>query len=364
VPEQPSVTIVAANLDIVGGHCVQAQALIDCLREDGFDARLLPINPRFPYGLGWLRRLPGIRTLVNQLFYLPSLTRLAQTDVVHIFSASYSSFLLAPLPAIVAGKMFGRRVVLHYHSGEADDHLSSWGLFVHPWLRLADKLVVPSEYLKGVFACHGYQVRVVPNIVDLTAFRYRPRRPIAPNFLSTRNLEPYYRVDIIIEAFARFLKSHATATLTITGYGSLERRLRLLAKRVAGDRVEFLGRLEPSSMPHVYDEADVFLNASVVDNQPVSILEAFASGLPVITTATGDIRSLVRRGKTGVIVPPSDPAAMAAAMSATLEKPERALEMAERAHDEVNRFTWRNVRSLWTEIYSSVHSERTVPRAI
>jgi L-malate glycosyltransferase len=122
--------------------------------------------------------------------------------------------------------------------------------------------------------------------------------------------------------------------------------------------VNFVGRVQPSAMPRVYERASVFLNASVVDNQPVSILEAFASGLPVITTPTGDIANLVRGGKTGVIVPPRDPEAMAAAMIATIETPERAFEMAERARDEVGRFTWLHVRDRWRDVYRASRSER------
>ena len=138
-----------------------------------------------------LRRLPYARTILNQLLYLPRLTVLRRADVVHVFSGSYWSFLLAPVPAMLAGRAFGKRVVLHYHSGEAADHLQHWGALVHPWLRLAHEIVVPSPYLREVFGAHGYDVRVIPNIVDLTPFRFRDRSTIEPRFLSIRNLEPY-----------------------------------------------------------------------------------------------------------------------------------------------------------------------------
>ena len=155
----------------------------------------------------WMRRLPYARTALNQLLYVPGLSRLASYDVVHVFSASYASFLLAPVPAMLAARLFNKRVVLHYHSGEAEDHLAHWGALVHPWLKLADEIVVPSAYLRDVFAKFGYRARVIPNVVDLTVFDYRERRPLRPRLLSTRNLEQYYRVDVIIEAFARFQKT-------------------------------------------------------------------------------------------------------------------------------------------------------------
>src|SRR5437879_13043163 len=102
---------------------------------------------------------------------------------------------------MLAARRFGKRIVLNYHSGEAEDHLARWGRLVHPWLRLADEIVVPSEYLKAVFARHGYRARVVPNIVDTGRLRYRARPPLRPRLLSTRNLEPDCRVDNNLSAF-------------------------------------------------------------------------------------------------------------------------------------------------------------------
>ena len=104
-------------------------------------------------------------------------------------------------------------------------------------------------------------------------------------------------------------------------------------------------------MPDVYDGADVFLNASVVDNQPVSVLEAFAAGVPVVSTSTGDLAALVRDGETGVLVPADDPAAMAKAMLHVLELPERARALARAAREDVQRFTWPRVREAWARVY-------------
>src|SRR4029077_6313429 len=92
-------------------------------------------------------------------------------------------------------------------------------------------------------------------------------------------------------------------------------------------------------MPKPYEAAAVLVNASVVDNQPLSVLEAFAAGLPVVSTATGDIGALVRDGETGLVVPANDPATMAKALTVVLEYPVRALRMARQARSEVEAFT-------------------------
>ena len=344
---RPRIALVDASLDILGGQGVQARALVEALRADGYRVAFVPINPRFPRGLRWLRRIPYARTLLNQLLYLPSLLRLARADVVHVFSASYWSFLLAPLPAMLAAKLFRARVVLHYHSGEAADHLSTWGVLVHPWLRLADAIVVPSDYLKRIFAEHGYVARVIRNVVDLSRLTYRERLPLRPRLISTRNLEPYYRVDVVLDAFRRLRVAVPEATLTIAGYGSEESRLRSLA----GEGVRFTGKVDPAAMPALLDEADIFVNASIVDNQPVSLLEACAAGLPVVSTPTGDIAAMVRHEETGLLVPPLDAGALASAVVSLLRDPASAASLARQAREEIDRYTWAAVRDEWASVY-------------
>jgi glycosyltransferase involved in cell wall biosynthesis len=350
-PAGPRIALVVASLEILGGHGVEAFTLATHLRQEGRDVMLLPINPPFPRALRWARRVPYARTVVNQALYQPSLRRLRGVDVVHVFAASYWSFLLAPAPAILAARRFGGRVVLNYHSGEAEDHLDRWGPLVHPFLRMADAIVVPSEYLRAIFARHGYEARVIPNVVDLSRFAYRERAPRCPRLVSTRNLEPYYDVGNTLDAFAQLAPRLPEATLTVAGYGSQEAALRRQAAALGGDRVRFLGRVEPSAMPALYDGADIFLNSSIVDNQPLSVLEAMAAGLPVVTTPTGDIAALIRHGETGLIVPPGDPAAMAKAVLDLLDDPEGARRMAQRARARVEEHGWPRVRERWLAEY-------------
>ncbi|MEX2334359.1 MAG: glycosyltransferase family 4 protein, partial [Pseudohongiella sp.] len=146
------VAVIAPGLDILGGQGIQAAALVEALRGEGFEIDFIPMNPTFPGGLRWLRKLPYLRTLLNQVLYRWSLKRIARVDIVHLFSASYWSFLLAQVPAIKASRQYGKPVILNYHSGEADDHLRNWGKRVHPWLAMVNRIVVPSVYLKQVIA--------------------------------------------------------------------------------------------------------------------------------------------------------------------------------------------------------------------
>src|SRR5262249_8989272 len=160
-----------------------------------------------------------------------------------------------------------------------------------------------------------------------------------------------YRVDVVLEAFARVKAAVPAATLIVAGCGSEERRLRRLAGTLEGDSVRFVGRIDPERMPAVYADADVFVNASVVDNQPVSIIEAPSAGLRVVSTPPGDIRFMPRDGDAGVLVPPDNPPAMAAALLGLCHDPSRARRLALRARHEAARYTWPAVRDRWAEAY-------------
>jgi glycosyltransferase involved in cell wall biosynthesis len=161
-----------------------------------------------------------------------------------------------------------------------------------------------------------------------------------------------YAVDNTIEAFARIRERFPEATLRVAGGGSEEGRLRALAAQRADGAVRFFGRVQPRDMPEFLDEADIFLNSSVVDNQPLSVLEAFAAGLPVVSTPTGDIANMVTDMESGRLVPPGDPAAMASAAIWLLERPSQAAAIARRAERELEKHSWSHVRDQWAGVYA------------
>jgi glycosyltransferase involved in cell wall biosynthesis len=353
---RPKIAMVAPSLGILGGQAVQAKVLADHLRADGYAVELVPINPPFPRGAGWLKRLRYIRTVANEGLYLPTLRKLRSAEVVHVNSASYWSFLLAPLPAIVAARRWGKPILLNYHSGEADDHLANWGSLVHPWLKMVDKIVVPSLFLRDVFARHGYEAEVIHNVIDTGRFRYRERLPLLPEFLSVRNFEPHYGVEYTLIAFAMIQTVFPAASLTVAGQGPQEPELRHLAQALSLRNVRFIGAVEPASMADLYDSHSVFLNSSFVDNQPLSVLEAMASGMPVVSTPIGDIPNMVEDGESGTLVRVGDPYAMAKAATLLLQQPERAALMAARAKESLMQYDWSKVGRAWADTYRRLAS--------
>lgn len=359
------VGIVVASIDILGGQAIQALRLMEGLRaEPGIEAELLPINPRLPRPLRWLQRIKYVRTLVTSIAYIASLlVRLPRFDVVHVFSASYFSFLLAPTPAVLISKLYGKPVLLNYHSGEAEDHFRRWRRTALPILRLADRVVVPSDYLVRVFARCGIKAEAVYNTVDCARFPFHERLPLKPVLLSNRNLEPHYNVACTLRAFALIQQRMPEARLIVAGDGSQRCSLHELADRLKLRNIDFAGAVSPERMPELYDEAGIFVNASNVDNQPLSIIEAFASGLSVVTTIAGGIPDMIAHEVTGLMIACDDHESMANNVIRLLEDPELASTMAGRAFVESGKYQWSAVRNQWLSAYRELARQEMEERA-
>ncbi len=351
------VAIVAASLRILGGQAVQAEQLLEKWRNDPeIEAWLVPINPVPPPPFDKLLSVKFLRTVITQILYWPLLWReVARADLVHVFSASYSSFWLAPFPAVLIAKLLSRPVVLNYHSGEAPDHLRRSRLACRV-MRWCDINVVPSSFLRDVLARFGIAASVVHNTIDLARFPYRVREPLRPRLLSTRNLEPLYNVACTLRAFARVQARLPDASLTVVGSGSQDAALRRLAENLGLRHVTFAGRVAPEQIPHYYADADVYVQTPSIDNLPLSVLEAFASGLPVVATAVGGVPTMLADGVHGRLARDGDDTQVADHLLALLNEPEYARQLAAAAHESCAKYEWPVVRAGWLDAYRAAHA--------
>lgn len=344
--------VVAPSLGILGGQSVNAQRLIERLVEDpDIEVSFLPHDPTLPGPVQHLKRVKYLRTLATFAAYLVSLRRLRRYDVVHVFSASYWSFLLAPAPAVLVGRAFGKRVILNYRSGEAADHLAHWRSAV-PLLRRASTLVVPSGYLVDVFARFGLAATPIFNFVNVDAIPHRERGPVRPVFLANRNFVAHYNVDCVLRAFRLIQERWPDAELIVAGDGPERDALQALARELGLRNTTFVGQVDPSRMFGLYDRADVYLNAPNLDNMPNSIIEAFAAGLPVVTTNAGGIPYIVTDGVNGLLSPCGDAEALAANALRLLDDGALARRISTRARADVeSHYTWSAVHTAWRQVY-------------
>ncbi|HRH86063.1 MAG TPA: glycosyltransferase family 4 protein [Rubrivivax sp.] len=336
-----------------GGMAMQTRQLAELLKQEHAQVELVATNA--PYRPAVVERLPIIRALFRLVPYCFALWRTAgRADVLHLMANSGWSWHLFAVPALWVARLRRVPAVVNYRGGEAGAFLQRRAGWVRAGLRDA-RLVVPSAFLQQVFAAHGMAAQIVPNIVDLVRFRRAAAQADgerAPRLLVARNLEPIYDNATALRAFALVVRPHPRAQLTLAGTGpQLAELQRLAAELGIDDRVCFAGRLDRDDMAAKLRDSTVAINPSTIDNMPNSVLEALASGVPVVSTNVGGVPFIVEHGIDALLVPPADPTAMAQAVLRLLADPELVQQLVEAGLRTANAYTWERVGPQWAAVY-------------
>src|SRR5271163_1060374 len=168
-------------------------------------------------------------------------------------------------------------------------------------MRLAHEIVTPSLFLLDVIPKFGFRAQCISNVLDIDHFQYRKRTRLQPVFLTNRILEPLYNVDCILRAFDIIRRRYPDATLTIAHDGPSRPHLEALTRQLRLENVRFLGKIPHQRVASLYDDAEIYLTSPNIDCMPGSLLECFASGLPVIATRAGGIPYLLESERTGLL---------------------------------------------------------------
>jgi glycosyltransferase involved in cell wall biosynthesis len=332
-----------------GGMAIQARKLITLLEEAGFEVNGVRTNTRFPDVLKWVTRVPGLRTLVNHVLFMVTLNKaLKRADVVYFLSGFINFFWWVTYPALVQIKLSGKPVILSARGGDARRFFNRWGKLVAPIIRRIDVITTPSRFLQQAFEdAFDISPLIVPNIADLEQFTFRRREPLRPRLIVSRSLEEIYNVACVIRAFARMRERYSEATLAVVGDGSQREMLENLVKEMGLQKaVTFYGRVEHAQIQALYDENDIAVNASNVDNLPGTVLEAYACGLPIVSTRAGGIPYMVEDGVTGLLLDLDDDEALAARVIDLLEQPRLAQSLIANGRKEANKYSAANVRDV------------------
>jgi glycosyltransferase involved in cell wall biosynthesis len=342
-----------------GGMANQTLQLAALLRAEGATVNVIQVNR--PYQPFWIACIPGIRALFRLPPYVVCLWEAAnRVDLFHIMANSGWSWHLFSAPAIWIARLRGKPVVINYRGGEADAFFARSLFWIRPSLRRTDAIIVPSGFLQAVFKKYGFVSEVVPNIINLSRFcaganNASSSADVVPCVLVARNLESIYDNATALRAFSIANKAYPELRMIIAGAGPERQSLEKVAAEIGlTNSVTFTGRVDNENMPSLYRKAQVVVNPSLIDNMPNSVLEALASGVPVVSTNVGGVPYMVEHDKTALLVPPQDPQAMATAILALLNDPAKASRIREAGIQSVQQYTWPKVRDVLLGVYQRV----------
>lgn len=305
-------------------------------------------------GAGWpvetasSRRTPVVR-LADMVWAAGS----RPCDVAQIDVYSGRAFLWAEA---AAGALRARRkpYVLTLHGGNLPVFARRHPRRTARLLRSAAAVTAPSSYLQRAFGDVRDDVVQLPNAVDLPRYPYRRRERPGPRLLWLRAFHQIYDSILAIETLADLRRDFPDVRLTMAGPdrgdGSLEASRRRSAALGVSGRVRIAGRVDKAAVPDWLNGADVFVNTSRTDNFPVSLVEAMACGLCIVTTNVGGIPDLLEDGVDALLVPPGDPAAMAAAVRRVLREPGLAARLSGNARRKAEAFDWSAILPAWRQL--------------
>lgn len=344
-----------------GGMAVQAEKLAELLETEGIKVEKVQTNVVLSGCFKWVENIPLLKTIVRLCVFLSRLNRcISEVDCFYFLTGFFNFFFWVTLPGIILIKLQGKKFILNARGGGAADFFQRWKYIVLPFIRSAEKITTPSGFLKDAFTRHlGLEPKIIPNIADLDQFKFRKRAPFEPRFIVTRNLEEIYNVECVIKAFQKICKIIPESRLDVLGDGSLRKELEEKTQKWGLEQsVIFHGAIPHSKIQEYYQKNDIFLNASNVDNLPGTILEAYACGLPVISTNAGGIPYMVEDGITGQLVEKNDHAALAEKALFLLENQEKAAELVRNAAKECERYSAKSLKKQLVSLFLSLENPR------
>ena len=303
--------------------------------------------------------------------YSRAATQAAASADADLVDAHFVLYALLP----VLGPLRRMPLVVHFHGPWAEESAAAeqqmWKVAVKRLMeravyKRASEVVVLSSAFKRVlverYAVLPWRVHVLPPGIDLHRFRPDGRAEARTRLgldedawvaLAVRRLVPRMGIDVLLEAWARLARPGENVVLVVAGEGPARGRLTADADRLGiADSIRFLGRVSEDELVSCYRAADVCIVPSVaLEGFGLVVLEALASGTPVVVSEVGGLPEAVASLDRRLVVPARDADALAERLRAALDEsvplPERAT-----CRTFAERFSWDDVARRHREVYA------------
>jgi len=279
-----------------------------------------------------------------------------EVDFILIDTYSTNNFYFAFLAGLLA-RFFNIEYFTYLHGGNLPARLQS-----HPKLSAAlfnsSKMnLAPSGYLSEAFSKEGYRVEFIPNNIDISIYPFEERKNVKPKLLFVRSFSEVYNPQLAIKTFAKIKEKYVDAVMCMVGPdkdGTLE-KVKILAQKLGIlEDIEFTGKLSKQDWIRHSSEYDIFINPTNFDNQPVSIIEAMALGMPIVSTNVGGLPYLIENKKDGLLVDPDNVDSFVKAIEEILEDQDLANKLSKNAREKAVEYDWKNVSKKWKTLFNMV----------
>lgn len=274
-----------------------------------------------------------------------------QVDFVLIDTYSTRNFWYVFLVSQLC-RLLNLRYLPNLHGGDLPNRIKRTPrlcsmIFKHAYLNIA-----PSYYILEAFNNNGYGfINYIPNTIEIKNYPFKVRETLGPKLLWVRSFTTIYNPEMAIRVLQELQKDYPDAELCMVGPdkdGTLN-QVESLAQDL-GLLVRFTGKLSKQDWIALSQEYDVFINTTHYDNSPVSVIEAMALGLPVVSTNVGGIAYLLEDRKTALLIDDNDIRGMTQAIKELISNRELKSHLVANARQLAEGFDWSKVRQRWDEV--------------
>ena len=277
----------------------------------------------------------------------------SKADIVLIDTYSTFNFYYALIISQLC-RFLNLKYIPILHGGNLENRLKHSSRLSHLIFNNAHEIVAPSNFLKTVFKTYGFnKVTFIPNSIELDKYDYRDRSIDTIKLLWVRSFASIYNPAQAVLVLEKLLEMNYDATLTMVGPdvdGSMMKVKEIARKKNL--HVNFTGKLSKPEWIKYSKDFNVFINTTDFDNTPVSVIEAMALGLPVVSTNVGGMPFLIANNTDGLLVLPKDISAMANAIVKLKTEDGLRLKLIANARSKVENFRWNVVMPKWKSLLS------------
>lgn len=277
-------------------------------------------------------------------------------DVVLIDTYSTAAFYFAGAGGRLCS-MLGVKYIPILHGGNLPKRIKQSPVLSKHLFANSHTNIAVSGYLNKHMIDAGYKNELIENNIVINDYTFKLRSKLSAKLLWVRAFHETYNPLMAIRLIEKLKDIYTDIQLTMVGPdldGSMQKCKELAAKTGVELQIIFTGKLSKQEWTTLAEQSDIFINTTNFDNQPVSLIEAMALGLPVVSTNVGGIPYLVEHGKTGLLVKADDTDAMSNAVQQLLNNETFAAQLSKNGRHKAEQFDWNVIIKKWKHLFSTI----------
>jgi glycosyltransferase involved in cell wall biosynthesis len=337
------ILLIGNFLSSKGGNHTMAEEMAEHLKTTGYSV-ITASSQRF-----------RLFRLLDMVF--TSWGRKKEYQVAYVELYSGPAFLWAEAVCGVLS-LLKKPYILALHGGNLPIFAQRWPERVKRLLCKPTKVVAPSGYLVEKMQVWRDEIAIIPNPIKVQLYPFRSRSRPMPRLVWLRAFHEIYCPQMAPRLIAVLRATFPEITLTMIGPdkgdGTLQETKDLIHALGLDTNIEIIEGIPKGQVPELLRQGDIFINTSCVDNTPVSVIEAMACGLCVVSTNVGGIPYLLEHDHDALLVPPDDPEVLAAAVQRILVEPGLAERLSKNARCKAERYDWSVTIPQWEKLFLEI----------